>query len=244
MVEPDPFTCEVPWNSPMIEPFGDLARHGTEVAAKMVGRIAGVAKAANLKTVRFPLTPSLGSSTTMASTLKGLYHIYRDVEENDLEGRSIINISWGGPGPLSYINLDYLKETFQRLIHEGTVIVVAGGDKATESGSMEINTYPALIVREIPELIVVGSVDAYGQSTPGSQGVDPNLLTISAQGTDTRVDAGGPHNAMFSGIAAATISGLAAYLMSLDRFYDRLSAGSEVTDPNQVPRRTTTPHGA
>ena len=75
-------------------------------------------------------------------------------------------------------------------------------------------------------LIVVGSVYNWGTASSHSQGGP--LVSLYAQGYGVKVDrmVGLGSEVEGTSIAAAAISGLAAYVLSLNQFQDRLKEGS------------------
>ena len=95
---------------------------------------------------------------------------------------------------------------------------------------LEVDAYPSLFVeyKETKDIIVVGSANSDGTRSSTSQGVDPNILTISAQGFDVPVDPW-VYGGRGSGTSLSTpvVSGLVAYFLSLD-IYQQWVIGKDV----------------
>ncbi|KAI9020259.1 peptidase S8/S53 domain-containing protein, partial [Phycomyces nitens] len=72
------------------EPETDMGGHGTHVAGKIAGRTYGIAKSANIRSVK--ILGRSGDGTT-ASLIKGITHVIETAEP----GKSVINLSLSGP---------------------------------------------------------------------------------------------------------------------------------------------------
>jgi hypothetical protein len=78
----------------------DEANHGSCVLSKAVSPMFGTAKNANMVIVKMPHTFTVGSEETKlilteSDFLEGLLKILGDVRENKLQGKAVLNISWG-----------------------------------------------------------------------------------------------------------------------------------------------------
>lgn len=66
---------------------GDTIGHGTHMCSVAAGNYAGVAKAANIISVK--------KDTTVGSVSRGLGMILDDVVRDQMQGRAVINLSFG-----------------------------------------------------------------------------------------------------------------------------------------------------
>ncbi|KAH6692679.1 oryzin [Plectosphaerella plurivora] len=193
----------------------DQNGHGSHVAGTIAGQTFGVAKNANIVAVKVLDGTGAGSN---AGVLDGMQFIIQDVQQKNLRGKAVMNMSLGGPQSAA------VNRAVKALADAGVVPVVAAGNENQDAA----NTSPA----SAPEAICVGAIDAatdakarfsnFGQSVdvfaPGvdvlSVGIQSNTATNTLSGTS---------------MASPHIAGLAAYLMSLEGITDVAAVGARIT---------------
>lgn len=186
--------------------------HGSCIASKIAGVESGVAKKASLVIVK--------AMPEMSSSLDALMKVINDLRKRDLGGESlpgynVLNIAWRigfrqGEGSL-------IQETLTSLISKmiflyGLVIVCAAS-----KGLISVHKFdfPSSLAASLP-IIEVGAADSKsGETFPWSIG-DP-MLAVTAPGV---VLCAGLESGLVeqkgSSFAAAPVSGLAAYFLSLN----------------------------
>ncbi|KAI1114530.1 protease [Nemania sp. NC0429] len=183
-------------------PDTDENGHGSHVSGTIGGATFGVAK--NVKLVGIKVLDKDGGGTN-ADVLDGLNFVESDVNQKNLKGKVVMNMSLGG-GLSQAIN-----KAIEALVDAGIVPVVAAGNEAQDAG----NTSPA----SAPNAITVGAIDATTDerasfSNFGSDvdiygpGVDVLSVGIKSD-SDTATLSG-------TSMASPHVAGLAAYLMSLE----------------------------
>lgn len=205
--------------------------HGSCIASKIAGVESGVAKKASLVIVK--------AMPEMSSSLDALTKVVNDLRKRHLDGETlpgynVLNIAWRlkfrqGKGEL-------IQETLTSLISKmikvyGLVIVCAAS-----KGPISIHKFdfPSSLAMDLP-IIEVGAADSKnGETFPWSIG-DP-LLTVTAPGVV--LCAAGLEEGLVeqkgSSYAAAAVSGLAAYFLSLDDVGPMLRRGTPDKVPNAV----------
>lgn len=205
--------------------------HGSCIASKIAGVESGVAKKASFVIVKAmpAMSSSLDALTKVANDLRK-----RQLDGETLPGYNVLNIVWRlkfrqGKGEL-------IQETPTSLISKmikvyGLVIVCAAS-----KGPISINKFdfPSSLAMDLP-IIEVGAADSKnGETFPWSIG-DP-LLTVTAPGVV--LCAAGLEEGLVeqtgSFYAAAAVSGLAAYLLSLKNVGPMLRRGTPDKVPNAV----------
>ena len=169
--------------------------------ASAVGGNRGVAKNADVTTVRWPAKTAQDARTgkflegqeetsfSVQAWIDALDKIYSDVLIKKIEGRAVINHSFGFPDsgreedPFAF---QLIIDRYKDLADSGIVLVAAAGNSAHE-GHPFVDDYPALFAAdEIPSFIVVGAVETRaGSTTDFSQGDppgSPGLVTVGAPG--------------------------------------------------------------
>ncbi|KAL8880717.1 MAG: hypothetical protein Q9198_001930 [Flavoplaca austrocitrina] len=205
--------------------------HGSCVYSMAVGPKNGIAKNADvviLKHTSFNPKDSDDEDeedTVESATLDGMAIILADVKEHKLQNKAVVNLSFGLTTALEDASRDKFRDLVKELLANDVVVVTASGndrDPDNEDRS-NIDDYPALFRRDLKNLIVVGATNNDGKTWPYTQGGD--LLDLSAPG-DQIVCAGrkDSNRVISSGtsFAAASVSGLAAYFLSLPELSERL----------------------
>ncbi|CAD6576427.1 MAG: hypothetical protein ASARMPREDX12_007881 [Alectoria sarmentosa] len=206
-----------PWGSPSVGPAeGDIfgittlslvesqsctSGHGQQMFSKAAGGHNGVARKANLVFVRWPLGLFLvprfeyDHQVSAALFIDGLARILKDVNDNNLQGKAVINMSFGFPlGTVMNPQIETMAELMRRLEASGVVLVVAAGNYAQEvlpgTGTLRTETdiYPALMARDAPDLnlIIVSAIGPTGQIAPFSQ--RGPLTSVYAPGINVQIE--------------------------------------------------------
>ena len=153
--------------------------------SKMGGKVYGVAKRIT------PVMTTMDYNTYVNENfLDGLSKIYDDVVQNNNPGNCIINISinWildseqfqGTSRFVSQVFIQRVGFIIQQLIALGVPVITGSGN-----GGGVVNGYPALfrdptVTPNIPEILVVGSVDVLGTLSTNSKSAD--YVTVYAPG--------------------------------------------------------------
>ncbi|KAJ5908421.1 hypothetical protein N7495_001103 [Penicillium taxi] len=215
-----------------IKKAGDTDGHGTCVASKIVGQNWGVAKGANLKFV--PLIDS-GYDDTIQAGLKAIIEDIKKEREKNARYMAVVNLSYGLKeyDQTAKQRSEYLDLYKQIYDLDAVMVTTAGNYLASCDEPREVNDYPALFVKELPNMIVVGSVDVDGSVSEISK--IGNLVSVYAPGAvNSRRGEGitcawgniegstedevkrGINRDQGTSFAAGIVSGLAAYLVSTD----------------------------
>ncbi|KAI5923134.1 peptidase S8/S53 domain-containing protein [Camillea tinctor] len=193
----------------------DTLGHGTHVAGTIGGSTYGVAKQANLISVKV----FQGREGTTSTILDGYNWAVNDIVSNSREGRSVINLSLGGPASTTWtraVNAAY---------SAGVLSVVAAGNGDDFGNPLPVSSQsPA----SAPNALTVGAIDSRWRPasfTNYGAGVD-----IMAPGVDVLSSWIGSNTATnsISGTSMATphVAGLALYLQALEN----LSTPAAVTN--------------
>ena len=184
--------------------------HGSCVASKIAGVKSGVAKKASLVIVK--------AMPEMSSSLDVLVKVLNDLRTRALGGESlpgynVLNISWGigfreGEGGLIQHRLTYLIS--KMILTYGLVIVCAASKGPMTRHNFE---FPSSLADSLP-ILLVGAADPKSGATFSWSSEDP-LVTVTAPGVVLCAGRKGLVEQTGSSYAAASVSGLAAYFMSL-----------------------------
>ncbi|KAL7823143.1 serine protease [Trichoderma gracile] len=189
------------FNPPETEPT-DINGHGTHVAGIIGGKTFGVAKKTQLIGVKVFLDDEATTSTLM----EGLEWAVNDITTKSRQGRSVINMSLGGPYSQA------LNDAVDHIADMGILPVAAAGNKGIPATFIS----PA----SADKVMTVGSINSDWQESNFSNfGPQVNILApgedvLSAYvstNTATRVLSG-------TSMAAPHVAGLALYLMALEDF--------------------------
>ncbi|EEY21195.1 oryzin [Verticillium alfalfae VaMs.102] len=188
----------------------------SHVAGTICGQTFGVAKSANVVAVKVLDGTGAGSN---AGVLDGLQFIINDVQQKNLRGKAVMNMSLGGPQSAA------VNRAVQALFDAGVVPVVAAGNENQDAA----NTSPA----SAPQAITVGAIDASNDQkasfsnfgadvdifAPGvdvlSVGITSNTATDTLSGTS---------------MASPHVAGLAAYLIALENINTPEAVASRLTE--------------
>ncbi|PVH68888.1 subtilisin-like protein [Cadophora sp. DSE1049] len=206
--------------------------HGTHMCSVSAGNYAGVAKNANIVSVK------KNQDVSVLSRAIGL--ILRDVVRDEYQGRAVINMSFGAfvqslypndlpqgaPGP----QMDIVGAFLGRLYRAGIVVVCSAGNRGSSAPLNDLT--PRLHGGRNTPLIVVGNSRDDESRYHGSQCLDPNndgILTIYANGVDV-VSASNRDDDLYrtatgTSEATAVTSGLIAYLIANDVLQAQLIQG-------------------
>jgi hypothetical protein len=193
----------------------DKQGHGTCVLSKAAGPQYGVAKNVDVVVVKIQADRSNGFSIQSSSFMDALLEIRTDISDNKLQGKAVINFSFGIELDDSDKNKDTIKRLLQEINSMDVPMTVASGNSARDSNRKNVDRYPGLFASDIDGLIVVGAVDNVGNTATFSQGGP--LLHVSAPGNKITCanSTGGSKTGSGTSYAAPQVAGLIAYFMSL-----------------------------
>ncbi|KAJ5595505.1 uncharacterized protein N7459_001713 [Penicillium hispanicum] len=214
---------------------GDPSGHGTCVADKAIGTYYGIAKGANL--VFIPMA-DLDKDDYMLAELQKIVDDIKAKKDADPNFFAVVNLSYFLGDPLHKDSglRDQYRQKYLAMIQQGALLVTPAGN----NGDRPVDDYPALFAEEVAfenNMIVVGSVDVYGQRSLFSQvgwlvdtwapgeivtTIDHTAANdadkIKIQGVACAVKSGttGTTEKWGTSFSAPQVAGLAAYLYSSD----------------------------
>ncbi|KAG4439039.1 hypothetical protein IFR05_005467 [Cadophora sp. M221] len=212
----------------------DKIGHGTHMCSVSAGNYAGVAKNANIVSVK--------KSNNVGVITRAIGMILDDVARHEFQGRAVINMSFGAelgdlfpdslPQGAQGPRIDIIGAMLPRLYQSGIVVVCSAGNFGNFELPLTDKTPRMHGGRDTP-LIVVGATTDDERRWYKSQVVDLNdqgILTIYANGVNV-LSAGYKDDDAYtiaSGTSEATAltSGLIAYLISNDVLQADLMRGS------------------
>ncbi|KAL0930143.1 alkaline serine protease Alp1 [Colletotrichum truncatum] len=224
--------------------FTPDSNHGTCVISKIVGKTVGVAKRANLITVRMDTTPG------EFDLVKAWQTIRNDIEKKGLHGKAVVTTSivtypTKKPEYNKQLATDLLKVLRSILAADVPIVCSAGNDADKKGGSVTPNTLPSVLAKYLPSIIVVGAATLDGRMTSFSQRGD--LLSTWAVGEDIQCadyeSLTGLYTDSGTSYAAPQIAGLAAYLMSNPEFSDEFKKGSVAKNMQELIKTYSHPRG-
>ncbi|KAI7877500.1 subtilisin-like protein [Lichtheimia hyalospora FSU 10163] len=180
----------------------DYAGHGTHVAGKVAGKVYGVAKAANIQSVKILNKTGDGKLSTM---LKGLSHVVQAATP----GKAVVNLSLSGP-PSRVMNA-----AIRSLVQEHNIPVFVSAGNA---GADACNFSPS----SSPDVFVIGATDVTDRVASYSN-TGP-CVSMYAPGTDiVSTWIGGGENGNVKSLdgtsmASPHVVGIAASLLSRQSF--------------------------
>ncbi|KAK7408694.1 hypothetical protein QQX98_009108 [Neonectria punicea] len=218
---------------------GGKKGHGTCILSRMGGHIHGIAKNASPVIVRMPRRPA--AVNPVEDYLEGIQKIVDDVGSGNK--RAVVSMSWFYPrqlagGVFTFKDLnggdasDAPRDTLRRLLRllasKGVSLMTGSGN----NGANSIDGFPAEFgdpnagLNYIPEMIVVGGVDAQGLTMYSGTNRDASkgLPHVYAPGVDIQCADFDPTFGTYrstSGtspgkfIATVAVAGMAAYLIGL-----------------------------
>ncbi|KAL0940484.1 alkaline proteinase [Colletotrichum truncatum] len=183
----------------------DTLGHGTHVAGTIGGSTYGVAKQTNIISVKV----FQGREGTTSSILSGFNWAVNDIVSKSRAGRSVVNLSLGGPASTTWTN------AIQAAYTQGVLSVVAAGNGDDFGNPLPVSSQsPA----NAPNALTVAAIDSAWRPasfTNYGAGVDifgPGVSILSAY------IGGNSATASLSGtsMAAPHLAGLAVYLQALE----------------------------
>lgn len=217
----------------------DPKRHGTKCIAKMAGRNLGLAKNARVSATIIDFDASY-----YEHFLDALAKIYDDIYVRSRGKMAVVNMSMSVRkevvGTAYQAMMAYL---IRKIISTGAVFVTGSGNSPGIPGG-----YPGLFgdpsnANYIEDLIIVGSVQYDGSNWDNHAVAD--WVTVYAPGTgvwvpDPEISPSYYYNTGGTSFAAATVSGLAAYLRGIapDSFTTAAAVKREILRLAYVRRRT------
>ncbi|KAL0936787.1 subtilase [Colletotrichum truncatum] len=214
----------------------DEQGHGSCVQSLINGPAFGTAKKADLVVVK------VGEIPRLSVVLSSLLLIHNDVVEKKLQGKAVINLSYGiqllvlksntagvQPGFKDPDTIDAFETVLKLLIAEDVVLVTTSGNQRDQPNGGEFVTgFPGYFGRDI-DIITVGAVDEAGKQTEYSQGV-PRELDTSAIGRTLCAYNVGNKDAINEGtsMAAPLVSGMVAVFLSQAEYRERLQVPGKV----------------
>ncbi|WQF85036.1 Putative peptidase S8/S53 domain, peptidase S8, subtilisin, Ser-active [Colletotrichum destructivum] len=223
------------------ELIDDNSYHGTCVVSKAVGNKVGVARRANLITIRIDITPG------KFRFIKAWETIRDDIKSKGLQGKAVVSSSavFVATNDLEYNRktLFELQDLVQSITEMDVPVICPAGNSADKpKGSIEPNTLPAVLAERLP-VIVVGSAAVGGTMSRFSQ--RGRLLTTWAVGEEIQCANRESENGLLTtegtSVAAPQIAGLAAYFMSHPKFRLQLRPGTVAKDMQSLIRRYSHP---
>ncbi|KAH6897399.1 peptidase S8/S53 domain-containing protein [Thelonectria olida] len=183
----------------------DTLGHGTHVAGTIAGSTYGVAKQANIISVKV-FEGARGSTSTI---LSGFNWAVNDITSKSRQSRSVINLSLGGESSQTWIT------AINAAYNSGVLSVVAAGNGDDDGNPLPVSTQsPA----NAPNALTVGAIDSSWRPasfTNYGAGVDihaPGVSILSSyigSNTATRSLSG-------TSMACPHVAGLALYLQVLE----------------------------
>ncbi|KAJ3544435.1 hypothetical protein NM208_g3052 [Fusarium decemcellulare] len=183
----------------------DTLGHGTHVAGTIAGSTYGVAKQANVISVKV-FQGNQGSTSTI---LSGFNWAVNDITSKGRQGRSVVNLSLGGPASTTWTN------AIQAAYTSGVLSVVAAGNGDANGNPLPVSSQsPA----NAPNALTVGAITSAWRPasfTNYGPGVDihaPGVSILSSwigSNTATNTISG-------TSMAAPHVAGLALYLQVLE----------------------------
>ncbi|KAI1806324.1 subtilisin-like protein [Daldinia bambusicola] len=190
----------------------DLNGHGSHVAGTVGGATFGVAK--NVQLVGVKVLDAQGGGTN-ADVIDGLNFVASDAKK----GKSVMNMSLGGPASQA------VNDAIERLFSNGVVPVVAAGNEAQDAA----NVSPA----SSPNAITVGAIDQTNDRRASFSNFG-SFVDVYAPGVDVESVGISSNDAteVLSGTSMASphITGLAAYLMSLEGITDPTAVSDRIKE--------------
>ncbi|PNP59719.1 hypothetical protein THARTR1_00598 [Trichoderma harzianum] len=200
--------------------------HGTAVASCALGANIGVSPKANLVSVAIDMS-------TEASIYDGIELAFKFVKDNNLQGKSVMNWSFGNRFESGVTRVgDWYQQAIKAFNDIGVVVVAAAGNFGNNDDDIEVtderdlfsDIRPASYSTSFPGLISVGAVDDEGfraSFSPKCDLADSTATCVTAYAMGDRVmlanirsGTSGYHADDGTSFAAPIISGLAAYLIS------------------------------
>ncbi|KAJ5899349.1 hypothetical protein N7495_004093 [Penicillium taxi] len=202
------------------QPTTDTSGHGTCVADKIIGHKFGVAKGADLLMVPWI---NVKDEKWIQAGLRAIINDIKAKRKKNSNFVAVVNFSYklGTANDLGD-QLETYRALYKEIYDLDVVMVFAAGNDG-DFGRTEVDHYPALLAKELPNVIVVGSVDVNGYPSKFTEG--GSLVHISAPGAlnskigiECAQGTGKSSTWKLEGtsIAAPTVAGFAAYLMSFE----------------------------
>ena len=198
----------------------NLEFHGSCMASLITGKRYGVSKHAELILVKV--------AQSVASFLDGLSktveHVRQQVEaKKTVRGYTVVNISWAfTEDDCSILCQEEMEQYIQELAETYQIVVVVSAGQDFRSGVMypNVSKWPALFSLTT-DIITVGAIQVTDGEDNGKRyewSPGGNALTVSAPGEGkcaTALPGSVWGSSLGTSVAAATVTGLVAYFMSL-----------------------------
>ncbi|KAL8788732.1 MAG: hypothetical protein Q9213_001546 [Squamulea squamosa] len=205
--------------------------HGSCVYSMAVGTQYGTAKAADVVIVKHAkLKNEDEEDTTESATLDGMTRILADIKLSRLNKKAVVNLSFGVSNDIQEGPKQKFHDIIRDLLANDVVVVTSSGnDRDPDTGdNSDIDENPALFAADLKNMIVVGATDNMGKPWPDSQGGDlldlsgpaDKIVCASQKGTKPQLESG-------TSYATGSVSGLAAYFLSLPELSDRLKVDGQ-----------------
>ncbi|KAI8308339.1 Alkaline proteinase [Colletotrichum sp. SAR11_240] len=199
----------------------DTLGHGTHVAGTIGSTTYGVAKLTTLVSVKV----FVGNSASTSVILAGYNWAVNDITSNGRAGKSVINMSLGGPSSTAWttaINSAY---------NAGVTTVVAAGNDAQNAANVSpANAANAITVGAITSTWAIASYSNYGTAldvfAPGSSILSTWIGSTTATNTISGTSMASPH-----------VAGLVNYLQSVEGLSTPASIAARIkalATPNKI----------
>lgn len=193
----------------------DKFNHGSCVLSKVAGPTFGVAKNVDVVVVKLQADTTNGFKILTSTYMDAMIEVKNDILNRKLQGKAVINCSFGFSIPANDRNAQIIKKLTQEIVQLDVPFTIAAGNDAMR-GRPDVDRYPALWANDIDGLIVVGATDNDGNLAPFSQGGPLVSVWAPADGISCADNgAGVGTNRRGTSFAAPAAAGLAAYFMGL-----------------------------
>lgn len=113
-------------HSPQPQTESDSTGHGSCVTSKVSGFLYGIAKLSSIVVGKIQHIPGTTGGFAASSILENLSFVAQDVKDKKLQGKAVLNLSFGGGGDAKYVKSLY--KVIADIEANDVVVVVASGN--------------------------------------------------------------------------------------------------------------------